>query len=155
MSKKVVYVFSDLSYGEFADYVRCANCDIEMLVPCGMENCPICGEEGMTMWVNDDEQEVNVEQFLSENEFVEVDSKYFSMTHQILSRGVEGDYGEFTFPLGFNDDEKYIKDIVVSRQKIRPEIRFEIDGNVFVEDIKFVQAYDIMLFDKIGEYLYR
>lgn len=108
----------------------------------------------MTMCVNDDEQEVNVEDFLSENEFVEVDSKYFSMTHQILSRGVEGDYGDVSFPLGFNEDGKYIKDIVVSRQKIRPEVRFEIDGNVFVDDIKFVQAYDIVLFDKIEEYLY-
>ena len=153
MNKKVVYVFSDIPYDEFADYVRCANCDIEMLVPCGMEKCPICGEEGMTMWVNDDEQEVNVEQFLYENEFVETDSKYFPFTHKILVSGKEDNDGCVSIPLDFYHDEKHIVEIFVSRNMVRPEILFDINGAMFSEDIKDVDAYDFQLMDKIKDKL--
>lgn len=153
MSRKVVYVFSDLTYGESADYVRCANCDIEMLVPCGMERCPICGEEGMTMWVNDDEQEVNVEDFLSENEFVEMDSQYFPFTHRVLIYGKEDNDGCVSIPLDIWHDEKHIREIFVANNKVRPEIRFDINGMLFTEDIKNVDGYDIQLMDKIKDEL--
>ena len=56
MSKKnLPYKFTNLAYGEYADYCKCPSCNREMLVPCGVTICPICGE--VIQW-NDDEPEL-------------------------------------------------------------------------------------------------
>jgi len=35
---------------EYADSVKCTNCESELLLPCGTERCPICG--GELMWLD-------------------------------------------------------------------------------------------------------
>lgn len=48
--------FKNLTYGETADFCRCPNCEKNILLPNGMERCPICGEE--VVWVDEELQEL-------------------------------------------------------------------------------------------------
>ena len=77
---KILY-FDNLSYSEYADLVFCPHCENgekaeAMLVPCGMEKCPLCGEN--TMWKNDgdDEYEVLLDNVFKHDEIVHVDANY-------------------------------------------------------------------------------
>ena len=53
MDKKNVMICDGIEHG---DYVVCSNCGAVMLVPCGVDICPMCHEDGCLMWA-DDEQE--------------------------------------------------------------------------------------------------
>lgn len=44
----------------YADHVFCCNCESEMFVPCGADICPRCRAIGTMMWVDEDEQEIEV-----------------------------------------------------------------------------------------------
>jgi len=46
----------------WADYVRCNNCDTELFVDIGREDCPLCQKEGCLMWLDDDLQEVLIDE---------------------------------------------------------------------------------------------
>lgn len=52
MNKVDTYVGNDLG-----DFVRCNNCDVVMLVPCGTDICPNCDTEGRLSWVDENRQE--------------------------------------------------------------------------------------------------
>lgn len=148
MGDKRVYMFTDFEYGEYADYVRCCNCDIEMLLPCGTEKCPICGEEGMTMWVDDDEQVVNIGDFIDNNNVVEVDSKYFTIVEQVYKLGNEDSNGNVVLDLNYDIDGCYVKQIIVSKKNIRPFIKINTD---VIFSIKEVDDVNHNIVDRIRD----
>lgn len=82
---KAIY-FTNLQYGDTADLVRCNWCgceqDMYMLIPCGYDVCPLCGEIGYLDWAEDETgsniDEVNLEKFLSDpdNEVSRMEAKF-------------------------------------------------------------------------------
>lgn len=61
-------IFTDEEYG---DWVYCANCENEMVVNCGEEDCPVCMENGNLMWMDEDKPEVNVKDIQETRDVVE------------------------------------------------------------------------------------
>lgn len=41
------------------DWVRCVLCGAQMLLPCGADKCPECGENGTLRWVDEERQEID------------------------------------------------------------------------------------------------
>lgn len=41
------------------DWVRCVLCGAQMLLPCGADKCPECGENGILRWVDEERQEID------------------------------------------------------------------------------------------------
>lgn len=41
------------------DWVRCTQCGAQMLLPCGADKCPECGENGTLRWVDEEKQEMD------------------------------------------------------------------------------------------------
>lgn len=39
---------------QHGDWVRCVLCGAQMLLPCGADKCPECGENGTLRWVDED-----------------------------------------------------------------------------------------------------
>lgn len=48
--------YEGVSHG---DWVRCALCGAQMLLPCGADKCPECGENGTLRWVDEERQEID------------------------------------------------------------------------------------------------
>lgn len=46
---------------QHGDWVRCALCGAQMLLPCGADKCPECGENGTLRWVDEERQEIDAE----------------------------------------------------------------------------------------------
>lgn len=46
---------------QHGDWVRCALCGVQMLLPCGVDKCPECSSNSTLMWVDEDRQEMDVE----------------------------------------------------------------------------------------------
>ncbi len=46
---------------QHGDWVRCALCGVQMLLPCGADKCPECSSNSTLMWVDEDRQEMDVE----------------------------------------------------------------------------------------------
>lgn len=44
---------------QHGDWVRCVLCGAQMLLPCGADKCPECGENGTLRWVDEDKQEMD------------------------------------------------------------------------------------------------
>ena len=44
---------------QHGDWVRCALCGAQMLLPCGADKCPECGENGTLRWVDEERQEID------------------------------------------------------------------------------------------------
>lgn len=77
---KILY-FDNLNYCDCADLVSCPHCDNDnkadaMLVPTGMESCPLCGEPTMWKKENPDEYEVSLEEIFKTNEIIHVIANY-------------------------------------------------------------------------------
>ena len=65
-----IIVYDDANYSNVADYVECNHCGKRMLLPCGADKCPECGEEGMLEWADlvfEDNQEVIFDDFVEDN----------------------------------------------------------------------------------------
>lgn len=45
-----------------ADHVKCNFCDTEIYVQLGEEVCPNCKKEGFLMWLDENQQEVEVDE---------------------------------------------------------------------------------------------
>lgn len=43
---------------QHGDWVRCVLCGAQMLLPCGADKCPECGENGTLRWVDEERQEI-------------------------------------------------------------------------------------------------
>lgn len=39
---------------QHGDWVRCALCGVQMLLPCGADKCPECSSNSTLMWVDED-----------------------------------------------------------------------------------------------------
>jgi hypothetical protein len=39
--------------------VRCVSCGAQILLPCGADKCPECGENGTLRWVDEERQEID------------------------------------------------------------------------------------------------
>ena len=81
---RILY-FDNLDYNsDYADLVTCHHCDNgntsdkydAMLVPCGMERCPICGDP--TEWKDDDNDryEVSIDEILKTDEVIHRNANY-------------------------------------------------------------------------------
>jgi uncharacterized Zn finger protein (UPF0148 family) len=46
-----------------ADHVKCLYCGKELFIPIGEDKCPSCDKEGFLTWVNEEEQEVEVDEY--------------------------------------------------------------------------------------------
>lgn len=44
---------------QHGDWVRCVLCGAQMLLPCGADKCPECGENGTLRWVDEERQEID------------------------------------------------------------------------------------------------
>lgn len=44
---------------QHGDWVRCVLCGAQMLLPCGADKCPECGENGTLRWVDEEKQEMD------------------------------------------------------------------------------------------------
>lgn len=44
---------------QHGDWVRCVLCGAQMLLPCGADKCPECGENGTLRWVDEERQEMD------------------------------------------------------------------------------------------------
>ena len=44
---------------QYGDWVRCVLCGAQMLLPCGADKCPECGENGTLRWVDEERQEID------------------------------------------------------------------------------------------------
>lgn len=44
---------------QHGDWVRCVSCGAQMLLPCGADKCPECGENGTLRWVDEEKQEMD------------------------------------------------------------------------------------------------
>lgn len=44
---------------QHGDWVRCTQCGAQMLLPCGADKCPECGENGTLRWVDEEKQEMD------------------------------------------------------------------------------------------------
>lgn len=42
---------------QHGDWVRCVLCGAQMLLPCGADKCPECGENGTLRWVDEERQD--------------------------------------------------------------------------------------------------
>lgn len=43
----------------YREWVRCVLCGAQMLLPCGADKCPECGENGTLRWVDEERQEID------------------------------------------------------------------------------------------------
>lgn len=43
---------------QHGDWVRCVLCGAQMLLPCGADKCPECGENGTLRWVDEENAEI-------------------------------------------------------------------------------------------------
>ena len=72
---KMIY-FENLKYGNYADLVTCPHCQHgeAMLVPVGMQECPLCGDD--TIWKDEanGNYEIELGKAFSENEIVYMES---------------------------------------------------------------------------------
>ncbi|QPW62097.1 hypothetical protein [Clostridium botulinum] len=48
----------------FADYVKCNWCDSKSYIQRGNDSCPVCNKEGFLQWVDEDNQEVEINEEL-------------------------------------------------------------------------------------------
>ena len=46
---------------QHGDWVKCAQCGAQMLLPCGADKCPECGDSDVLMWVDEDKKEISIE----------------------------------------------------------------------------------------------
>lgn len=44
---------------QHGDWVKCTQCGAQMLLPCGADKCPECGENGTLRWVDEEKQEID------------------------------------------------------------------------------------------------
>lgn len=78
---KIIY-FDNLEYGGYGDFVTCHHCDNNnfnadaMLVPCGTEFCPLCGDP--TVWKDEDNgnYELELDKAFAEHEIIHMNANY-------------------------------------------------------------------------------
>jgi hypothetical protein len=125
------------NYSEYADFVKCCNCEELMLVDRGTDVCPLCDVNGTLSWADDDEDkhEVLISDYY-ETKYYEIWFYYYGEENEKTDHNKE-----YTFYLKTEKPIKTNDDMIKELKRNFPKTeKYYIEGVNFIPD----EDYDHM-----------